>query len=130
MPDALSKKPWRKILYERQDYPDNHVGPQFLDQLERNRHVQPSRLGEVVSASTVVVQQLISVSIFGLVYRHLLLHPHDDLPAAFLVGLTGALLAVNTLLRVAEADGTRWASEWLSLRLRHPPARRDSFALP
>ena len=31
-------KKWRKILYEKQDYPDNYVDPeQFLKELKNNR---------------------------------------------------------------------------------------------
>ena len=30
------KKPWRKILYEIQDYPDNYVDESFLEQLRKN----------------------------------------------------------------------------------------------
>ena len=39
-PDPMSlmnKKPWRKILYEEQDYPDNYVDKaQFLNGLKKN----------------------------------------------------------------------------------------------
>lgn len=31
------KKPWQKILYERQPYPDDYVDETFLDSLIQNR---------------------------------------------------------------------------------------------
>ena len=30
------KKSWRKILYERQDYPDNYVDASFLEEMKKN----------------------------------------------------------------------------------------------
>ena len=30
------RKPWRKILYERQDYPDNYVDASFLEEMKKN----------------------------------------------------------------------------------------------
>ena len=32
----MVKKPWKKILYEEQDYPDNYVDESFLDELKKN----------------------------------------------------------------------------------------------
>lgn len=35
--ESSGKKPWRKILYEEQDYPDNYVDKtQFLNGLKKN----------------------------------------------------------------------------------------------
>ena len=37
MESSPPKKPWRKILYEEQDYPDNYVDKtQFLNGLKKN----------------------------------------------------------------------------------------------
>ncbi len=33
--------PWRKILYEKQDYPDNFIGPGFLQDLKKNGNCFP-----------------------------------------------------------------------------------------
>lgn len=32
----MAKKPWKKILYKEQDYPDNYVDKSFLDELRKN----------------------------------------------------------------------------------------------
>ena len=37
------KKPWKKILYEEQDYPDNYVDGSFLDELRKNGNIQKDR---------------------------------------------------------------------------------------
>lgn len=40
-----NRKPWRKILYEKQDYPDNYSGPEFLLELKTNgKNSKRSRL--------------------------------------------------------------------------------------
>jgi phosphatidylinositol glycan class C protein len=31
-----TKLPWRKLLYVKQDYPDNYVDDTFLDALQKN----------------------------------------------------------------------------------------------
>jgi phosphatidylinositol glycan class C protein len=38
-PPAAGRAPWRKILYEAQDYADNYVDASFLDKLQRNREL-------------------------------------------------------------------------------------------
>ena len=36
-----SVRTWKKVLYEKQDYPDNYVDPeQFLNGLRKNRKLQ------------------------------------------------------------------------------------------
>lgn len=43
------KRPWRKILYEEQDYPDNYVDASFLDKLEMNCELRGRKRGIVRS---------------------------------------------------------------------------------
>ena len=44
----MSKKQWRKILYEEQDYPDNYVDKtQFLNGLKKNCK-DSNRISELV----------------------------------------------------------------------------------
>ncbi|RPB05281.1 GPI2-domain-containing protein [Choiromyces venosus 120613-1] len=58
------RKPWRKLLWVKQDYPDNWVDPTFLSQLQRNINVHPYDFYSLVADSTVIVQHLSSVVIF------------------------------------------------------------------
>lgn len=30
------RQPWRKLLYVKQDYPDDHVDDTFLEELQKN----------------------------------------------------------------------------------------------
>ena len=37
MASPTTKQPWRKVLYEKQPYPDNFVDASFLEELKKNR---------------------------------------------------------------------------------------------
>lgn len=71
----MKRKPWRKVLYERQDYPDNYVdGEKFLDELDMNPTQSPlTFLGAFVSTS-VVIQQMTAVAIFIAIHKYIVKH--------------------------------------------------------
>ncbi|XP_072538445.1 phosphatidylinositol N-acetylglucosaminyltransferase subunit C [Salminus brasiliensis] len=56
--------PWRKVLYERQPYPDNYVDRRFLEELRRNIRVRQYRYWAVVREAGLVAQQVSCVAIF------------------------------------------------------------------
>ena len=58
------QKPWRKLLWVKQNYPDNWVDSSFLNQLQRNINVHPYDFWPLVAESTVITQHLSSVVIF------------------------------------------------------------------
>ena len=39
-PVAAARPPWRKILWEKQDYEDNHVDEKFMEDLSKNENVK------------------------------------------------------------------------------------------
>ena len=55
--------PWRRILYERQGYPDNHTDDSFLERLVLNGRVVPRRFTRVALDATAVSQQLAVVAL-------------------------------------------------------------------
>lgn len=56
---------WKKLLWVRQNYPDNYTDSStFLNDLKRNRGLQPYEFWRLVADSTVIVQQVCSVAIF------------------------------------------------------------------
>lgn len=61
---SKQKPQWKKLLWVKQDYPDNWVDPTFLKDLQRNINVHPYDFYSLVAESTVVVQHLASVVIF------------------------------------------------------------------
>lgn len=59
-----SRRPWRKLLWVRQEYPDNWVDPTFLNKLQRNANVVAYDYWPLVADSTVLTQHLCSVVVF------------------------------------------------------------------
>ena len=56
--------PWRKVLWERQPFPDNYVDERFLEELRRNEGIRQYRYWAVVKEAVLVGQQLSCVAIF------------------------------------------------------------------
>ncbi|KAI5619885.1 phosphatidylinositol N-acetylglucosaminyltransferase subunit C [Silurus asotus] len=56
--------PWRKVLYERQPFPDNYVDRRFLEELRRNIRVRQYSYWSVVREAGLVSQQLSCVALF------------------------------------------------------------------
>ncbi|TKA49263.1 hypothetical protein B0A49_12231, partial [Cryomyces minteri] len=60
------KGTWKKLLWVKQDYPDNHTDEEtFLDHLQRNPRLQPYEFWPLVADSTVIVQHVCSVVVFA-----------------------------------------------------------------
>ncbi|XP_041861466.1 phosphatidylinositol N-acetylglucosaminyltransferase subunit C [Melanotaenia boesemani] len=57
-------EPWRKVLWERQPFPDNYVDQRFLEELRRNEGIRVYRYWAVVKEAGFVGQQLSCVAIF------------------------------------------------------------------
>lgn len=55
---------WRKVLWERQPFPDNYVDQRFLEELRRNEGIRQYRYWAVVQEAGFVAQQLSCVAIF------------------------------------------------------------------
>lgn len=65
----MTEKPkWRKLLWVKQPYPDNHVDSSFLSQLKRNPNVEPYSFWTLFCDSSVILIHLCSVAIFALVF--------------------------------------------------------------
>ncbi|KAI0395584.1 GPI2-domain-containing protein [Xylariaceae sp. FL0594] len=56
---------WKKVLWVKQYYPDNYTDQAtFLDNLQRNPRLQPYEFWPLVGDTTVILQQVCSVTIF------------------------------------------------------------------
>lgn len=62
------KKPWKKVLWRKQDYPDNFIDESFLNGLQRNVNIQVTDFWSLVADSLPVSQHLSSVVIFASVF--------------------------------------------------------------
>ncbi len=58
-PGAPAAVPWRKVLYERQPFPDNYVDQRFLEELRRNIRVRQYRYWAVVRETGLIAQQVL-----------------------------------------------------------------------
>ncbi|KAK9327824.1 phosphatidylinositol N-acetylglucosaminyltransferase subunit C [Lipomyces starkeyi] len=67
-PAVMPRRPWRKLLWVHQPYPDNYVDASFLSQLKRNLHVQQYSFWALSSDSTVIISHVYSVAIFVCVF--------------------------------------------------------------
>ncbi|KAG7259204.1 hypothetical protein CRUP_016084 [Coryphaenoides rupestris] len=84
--------PWRKVLWERQPFPDNYVDDRFLEELRRNEGIRQYRYWAVVREAGLVGQQLSCVAIFITLWLYMeegLLSPEALLWASLTVGLLG-----------------------------------------
>ncbi|XP_019849812.1 PREDICTED: phosphatidylinositol N-acetylglucosaminyltransferase subunit C-like [Amphimedon queenslandica] len=71
---AESSKPWKKILYERQEYPDNYLDEeQFRKDLKNNLFVEIQTINEVIQSPVVLylLQEMNSVFLFLSVFWQL-----------------------------------------------------------
>lgn len=103
---SSNKKPWKRILYEKQSYRDNYVDPhKFLDQLNIHRfsldavtdgHDKYSYWTLFVNTS-IIAQQFTVVVIFLAIYKYIL---QDTSIAHKIAWLDGALLIVGSVLQV------------------------------
>ncbi|XP_069775778.1 phosphatidylinositol N-acetylglucosaminyltransferase subunit C isoform X2 [Narcine bancroftii] len=105
---------WRKVLYERQPFPDNYVDGSFLEALRKNSYVRQYRYWSVVLESSVVIQQLSSVCVFVVIWWHMdqtHLSPHQLFAWGLALNLLGYLLF--DLIDLGElrtlSGRTRWA---------------------
>ena len=65
-------RPWRKILYEKQNYPDNFIDINtFFDSLQTEVISPSSSYKQIVLHSTVVAQPIIITSIFLTIYKYI-----------------------------------------------------------
>ncbi|KAG9286701.1 hypothetical protein G9A89_012251 [Geosiphon pyriformis] len=82
MTTTQTKNPWRKLLWIKQDYPDNYVDSTFLEELQKNANLRSYDYWTVVMESGVISQHISSIVIFIAVFIYLYL---DMLSAQILI---------------------------------------------
>ncbi|XP_076008906.1 phosphatidylinositol N-acetylglucosaminyltransferase subunit C [Genypterus blacodes] len=84
--------PWRKVLWERQPFPDNYVDQRFLEELRRNEGLRQYHYWPVVREAGFVGQQVSCVAIFITLWLYMeegLLSPETLLWTSLLCALLG-----------------------------------------
>ncbi|KAG8436675.1 hypothetical protein GDO86_007678 [Hymenochirus boettgeri] len=108
---------WKKVLYERQPFPDNYVDSRFLEELRKNIYVRQYHYWAVVFEAGGVIQQLCSVCIFSVIWWYMdqdLLSPQKLCG----VGLTFTLLGYLLFDTVDRGQGRRGSGRtcWADLK--------------
>jgi phosphatidylinositol N-acetylglucosaminyltransferase subunit C len=67
-------KQWRKILYEKQPYPDNYVDEKFLHDLDMIPQSSSPTAYTIFLSTSVVVQQITAVAIFVAIHKFITKH--------------------------------------------------------
>jgi len=115
--DHLNKKKpkWRKILYEKQPYPDNYVDSTFLIGLVQNANFIQYDFWMVVQESAAVSQQVTVVALFIIVFVQTL---EGRLGLPFLLIMDALLVILGYLFRLAIDNNSTSGFRFLSQSLR------------
>ncbi|KAJ3427411.1 phosphatidylinositol glycan class c [Anaeramoeba flamelloides] len=89
------KKPWRKILYIQQDYPDNHTDKSFLEFMVLNATARRRSFGELSLAATSITQELSIVVLFIVIFFH---SYKNTLPLVHFVVINSILIVLGYLM--------------------------------
>ena len=65
------ERPWRKILYERQNYPDNYTSDSFLDHFDISVRSAPWSLITMLDHSIIVALQITVLTLFLTVFKYI-----------------------------------------------------------
>ncbi|KAI8067530.1 phosphatidylinositol N-acetylglucosaminyltransferase subunit C [Gongronella butleri] len=69
-PDYQNPATWRKLLWVKQDYPDNYVDTTFLEELQKNVNVRDYDYWTMVYQSGIITQHISSIVIFVALFIH------------------------------------------------------------
>lgn len=67
----MPKNPWKKNLYENQEYEDNYTDATFLKDLKKNYNLKEHKLIDCIKGITVVNQEISIVTLFLIVFYYL-----------------------------------------------------------
>lgn len=71
MEPMSARKPWKKNLYENQEYEDNYTDPSFLKDMKRNLNLKTYNFKECFLGCTFLSQNLSSVTCFLIIFYYL-----------------------------------------------------------
>ncbi|KAG0655396.1 hypothetical protein C6P46_000993, partial [Rhodotorula mucilaginosa] len=109
---TTARPPYRKVLFLRQPYPDNHVDASFLRDLKRNVNVHPANLPALLRQTLPITQHVASIFIFVVVFIRL---SRASLSASALLTLCAVLSGTLRAWAWAIGEPTAWAGVTASL---------------
>ncbi|XP_066255310.1 phosphatidylinositol N-acetylglucosaminyltransferase subunit C [Euwallacea similis] len=87
------EKPWRKVLYEKQDYPDNYTDQGiFLQDLKKNVNFKAVSFSEACLGASLVLQEFCIVVLFIVIFFYIInewVEPYKILCGSSAISLTG-----------------------------------------
>ncbi|KAG0200617.1 hypothetical protein BGX28_006349 [Mortierella sp. GBA30] len=92
---TAQSSPWRKLLYVKQDYPDNYVDDTFLEELQKNANVRHYEYWSVVLESTIITQHISSIVIFVAVFIYQYQMDQKELSSHGLISIGTAGTAIG-----------------------------------
>lgn len=109
----MSKKPWKKNLYENQEYEDNYTDETFLKDLKKNYNLKEHKLIDCIKEITIINQEISVVILFLIIFYYLhenYVQPQKLLFSSFALTSFGYLIYVafdfNKLKNVIEDSKT------------------------
>ncbi|KAL7754254.1 glycosylphosphatidylinositol anchor biosynthesis [Sorochytrium milnesiophthora] len=110
---AEPKEPWKKLLYIKQDYPDNHVDASFLECLRKNADGgKKDQYWDIVLHTTIITQHASSIMVFIGVFLALnekVVQPTEVLAAVLLMTTAGFFFWRSRLRsRIPSLQNLRW----------------------
>mmetsp|Transcript_32876 Transcript_32876/g.55426 ORF Transcript_32876/g.55426 Transcript_32876/m.55426 type:complete len:296 (+) Transcript_32876:3-890(+) len=105
------RKPWKRILYEKQSYRDNYIDPfKFLEQLDvRKRNGDVLTFATLFIGASVVAQQLTVIASFLTVYKYILLQ-ETVLKSVVLLDALLLIIGLTVQLFLGEGKPKIWQS--------------------
>lgn len=67
----MPKKPWKKVLYGNEEYPDNYTDESFWKDLKTNLNLKTYKLLEIISGLTRLSQEISFVALFLVIFYYL-----------------------------------------------------------
>lgn len=110
-PGGPKKKPWRKILYEKQDYPDNYTDHNiFLKDLKKNIDFHEVSFREACLGANLVLQEFCTVVFFAVVYMYMVSQWIESRVLLYGMTFTGFVCFVFYRIRLGKATLERKSS--------------------
>lgn len=94
-----STKPWRKNLYENEEYEDNYTDESFLKDLKTNYNIQHYTFYQCFCATTKVSQEISCVTLFLIIFYSLYentVQPQKILINSFILTIMGYIIYIGS----------------------------------
>ncbi|EWC44142.1 hypothetical protein DRE_07199 [Drechslerella stenobrocha 248] len=89
------RKPWRKLMWVKQNFPDNYTDATFLESLQRNVNFRAYDFWSLVYDTTVIIQHLATVVVFVCAFIAI---SKDRVEPVYVAGTSTVLTVIGWLI--------------------------------